>query len=210
MDKVEISIKRQGETQIETVTVEAPQSYSDYTMHAKEDIFGGVGDTIIPGLSPAEISSEDFSVHFSMNDPANIVEVDVVSVEVFYAYEVDYYEDGLEASSFTSCCVGPGDQLVVIGGNGTILVSDDFGETWARVSSTTSLTLHNIKYSRANGYTVVGSNGCILVSSDGYTWTRIMSKTNRPLLALTKTQVIAGVDIALTVDDSEVTFRRIQ
>lgn len=73
-------------------------------------------------------------------------------------------------------------RAIAVGGNGTILYSDDFGKTWTSVNSGTTSILRAAAHSKSGRWVVSGYDGAVRYSTDkGLTWTGADSKTTNRL-----------------------------
>ena len=95
--------------------------------------------------------------------------------------------------------------LVIVGSGGTILRSDDAGETWKQIDSGTMQHLHDVAFHDVLHGIAVGMWGTVLVTQDGgRTWTRENAGTQDHLKA-----VAFGRDgVALAVGTNNAVLRR--
>lgn len=96
---------------------------------------------------------------------------------------------------------------IVVGANGTILLTGDRGDTWVGANSGTSTDLNGVHFIDATKVSVVGAGGMILRSGDGgVTWFSQSGGTDETLLdvhftdGLTGTAVGSGGTILGTTD----------
>ena len=65
----------------------------------------------------------------------------------------------------------PEDRFIAVGANGTIMYSDDYGQSFTTVDSGTTEILRDVAADDAGHVAAVGYNGTVLYSSDyGLTW----------------------------------------
>jgi photosystem II stability/assembly factor-like uncharacterized protein len=77
----------------------------------------------------------------------------------------------------------PDGRIVVVGAGGTILVSDDQGQTWRSASDPLKQTLFSVSYGPA-GFVAVGVDGAIVRSLDGLAWTTVVAGGAQTLRAV--------------------------
>jgi photosystem II stability/assembly factor-like uncharacterized protein len=82
-----------------------------------------------------------------------------------------------------------GDELWAVGSSGTILHSQDAGDTWQAQASGTDRNLHSIARTGSGGLVVVGEKGTVLTSTDGRTW-----QQEAPVVAYDLWSVISAQD----------------
>src|SRR5260370_5287634 len=81
-----------------------------------------------------------------------------------------------------------GRRLVAVGAAGVIIISDDFGSTWAQVPTPVSVTLTSVVFASERVGWAVGHSGVILGTQDsGATWTR--QNDGRELIAALRSRV---------------------
>ena len=107
-----------------------------------------------------------------------------------------------------------GRRAIAVGEAGTVLTSDDHGETWTNRASGSSGRLNSVVFDAGTGRAiVVGSDGIVLTSDDrGATWTKRASGSSASLTSVafdasTGRAIAVGIDgIVLTSDDHGATW----
>lgn len=80
---------------------------------------------------------------------------------------------------------GVGSGVIIVGENGTMLYSSNYGASWSGVSSGTSENLNRVEFLNSLSYYIaVGNNGKILKSSNGTSWSTLNSGTTKKLIGV--------------------------
>src|SRR5204863_4723336 len=88
-----------------------------------------------------------------------------------------------------------GDQLMVVGQNGTVLTSAN-GLSWAKRTTPTTRWLNDVTFI-AGSYIIVGTQGAVLASSNAVNWVNLGTITEKSLYGVATHEgqlVAAGVD----------------
>ena len=100
-------------------------------------------------------------------------------------------------------------RLVVVGAGGTILVSDDSGQTWRSVPDPQKATLFSVA-AGTSGLVAVGVDGATIRSADGLTWVTVptgFTQTLRAVAAGGKAYVAVGASGTVLTSTDAVTWR---
>lgn len=134
------------------------------------------------GLTAADVNDRHFGVVYSVDGDAGSVHVESIKVDVVYtlgeaeAEESPPSVQGADENTYLDALIDKSTgNMIIVGGNGRILVSTDGGQNFVdKTSNTVSVLTAIVKTS--DGYTAVGLNGTFLRSTDGgQTWARVVT-----------------------------------
>lgn len=171
----------------------ADESYSTYTRQDDVSEFGGEATTWGATLTPEIVNGSTMSIVFAADLASYpLIRVDSITAEIFYYLPVpDDAVDPLawfksRTGLFQGCIGrGPGNapRIVVVGSQGRIKTSDDGGIIWETKDSGIAEDLYSVVAS-PHGFVATGSQGSVISSSDGNSWSLETTATTGALMTV--------------------------